>query len=97
MTTRCRPELPLKGWEHDNDGNPAMSHEEPAEQYNDTNERDIQRKQAEPVEDSQAITQDDDIDAESVNVLPGTGGPDDVGDVEEPSDYNRDGRPSEES
>lgn len=71
-----------------------MSADEAAEQYNDTNERDIRRKQAEPVTSSQGITQDPEIDADSVNVLPGTGGPDDGGDVEPPDDYNRDGKPS---
>ena len=70
-----------------------MSPDEAAEQYHDTNERDIQRKQTEPVTNSQGIIQDPDIDADAVKVLPGTGGPDDAGDVEPPDDYNRDGRP----
>ena len=60
--------------------------------YHDGNERDVQRKQAESVDDSEAIRQDDDIDSSAVQVLPGTGGPDDVGDIEvEPEDYNRTG------
>jgi len=60
--------------------------------YHDGNERDVQRKQSEPVHESEAIRQDDDIDASAVQVLPGTGGPDDVGDIEvEPDDYNRTG------
>ena len=60
--------------------------------YHDGNERDVQRKQAESVDDSEAIRQDDDIDSSAVQVLPGTGGPDDVGDIEvEPEDCNRTG------
>lgn len=36
---------------------------------------------------------DDDIDAEDVRVVPGTGGPDDVGDVDvDPADLNMPGR-----
>ena len=71
-----------------------MSDKEPeaAEQYHDGNERDVASKQHTPVNESEAIRQDDEVDADAVNVLPGTGGPDDVGDVElEPEDYNRDG------
>jgi len=71
-----------------------MSDKEPeaAEQYHDGNERDVASKQRTPVDDSEALRQDDDVDAAAVNVLPGTGGPDDVGDVEvEPGEYNRSG------
>ena len=71
-----------------------MSDREPeaAEQYHDGNERDVASKQRTPVDDSEALRQDDDVDAAAVNVLPGTGGPDDVGDVEvEPGEYNRSG------
>jgi hypothetical protein len=65
---------------------------EAAEQYNDTNERDIESKQTQPVADSEAVKQDDEIDADAVKVLPGTGGPDDVGDVElKPEDYHPEG------
>lgn len=71
-----------------------MTNKEPdeAEVYHDGNEKDIKQKQSEEVTDSQAIRQDSDIDVDAVNVLPGTGGPDDVGDMEvEPDDYNRSG------
>jgi len=71
-----------------------MTNSEPvaAEQYHDGNERDVESKQDEPVENSAAVQQDPDISADDVNVLPGTGGPDDVGDVElDPADYNRSG------
>ena len=71
-----------------------MTNREPeaAEQYHDGNEKDIAAKQRTPVDESEAIRQDDEVDADAVKVLPGTGGPDDVGDVEvEPEDYNRDG------
>ncbi|MCU1513254.1 MAG: hypothetical protein JWO10_344 [Microbacteriaceae bacterium] len=61
------------------------------EQYSDTNNRDIEQKQQNPVEASEAA-RDDDIDLGAVKVLPGTGGPDDVGDIEvPPEDYNRTG------
>lgn len=72
----------------------SMPKKEPeaAEKYHDTNERDIQSKQHETV--PEAIEHDPEIDADAVNVLPGTGGPDDVGDVElDPAEYNRDGHP----
>jgi len=65
---------------------------EPNEQYNDSNERDVASKQSQPVEASEAIRRDPEIDSDAVKVLPGTGGPDDVGDTElEPKDYNREG------
>jgi hypothetical protein len=51
-----------------------------AEKYHDGNERDIEQKQGQPVEQSEAIKDDPAIDADAVHVLPGTGGPDDVGD-----------------
>ncbi|WP_237656978.1 hypothetical protein [Agreia sp. COWG] len=53
-------------------------------------ERDAEAKQAEGVESSAAV--DSDVDAADVLVLPGTGGPDDVGDVEvDPSELNLSG------
>ena len=51
------------------------------------NERDIVAKQNEKVTDSEAFN-DESLEAESVNVLPGTGGPDDVGDQDVPDDYD---------
>jgi hypothetical protein len=61
----------------------------PGDSYPDTNNRDIDAKQNST--DSAAFD-DPEIDAEKVQVLPGTGGPDDVGDIEaEPDDYNRTG------
>ena len=68
-----------------------MSDKEPeaAEQYHDGNERDVASKQRTPVDDSEALRQDDDVDAAAVNVLPGTGGPDDGGDIEvDPDELN---------
>lgn len=54
-----------------------------------TSERDIQAKQSTPVADSEAV--DDDTEAD-VGVLPGTGGPDDVGDVSvDPDELNLSG------
>ena len=65
---------------------------EAAEQYHDGNERDVQHKQTETIAASEAVRQDPDVDASAIRVLPGTGGPDDVGDVDlDPDDYNRNG------
>lgn len=56
--------------------------------YADTNNRDIKAKQAEDVGESEAMD-DPGIDESAVDVLPGTGGPDDVGDVDvDPDDIN---------
>lgn len=64
---------------------------EAAEEYHDGNERDIEVKQHESVTHSSALD-DSEVDASKVQVLPGTGGPDDVGYTEaEPDDYNRSG------
>jgi hypothetical protein len=61
------------------------------EKYHDTNERDVEVKQDETVESSSAFD-DKEIDRSAVKVLPGTGGPDDIGDTEAtPDDYNRTG------
>jgi hypothetical protein len=63
----------------------------PGAGYRDTNDRDIHAKQKSDVSDSEAFD-DPEIDRDKVEVLPGTGGPDDVGDTEiEPDDYNRTG------
>ena len=62
-----------------------------SDQYHDGNERDVEQKQNTPVESSEAV-QDPEIDADAVRVLPGTGGPDDVGDVEvSPDEYHPEG------
>jgi hypothetical protein len=47
--------------------------------YSPSSGRETEELQESP--DSQALD-DSDIDAENVNLLPGTGGPDDVGDIE---------------
>lgn len=44
-------------------------------------ERDTEVKQNESVADSEAV-RDSEVDGDQVQVLPGTGGPDDVGDIE---------------
>jgi len=63
-----------------------------ADKYHDGNERDVASKQEDSIEESEALQQDPDLDAGAVNVLPGTGGPDDVGDIElDPGSYSRDG------
>jgi len=52
-----------------------------------TSERDTEVKQTESVESSSAV--DGDVDESDVSVLPGTGGPDDVGDVDvDPDELN---------
>ncbi len=54
-------------------------------------ERDIEAKQDSAPTDS-ATAQEDDVDESQVEVLPGTGGPDDVGDIEvDPSELNLSG------
>ena len=62
----------------------------PGAGYQDTNDRDISAKQNGSVADSEAA-RDDAVDLDQVKVLPGTGGPDDVGDEEVPADYDRTG------
>lgn len=53
--------------------------------YSPASETETQHKQSTRLPESV----DDDIDAEAVKVAPGTGGPDDVGDIEvDPSDIN---------
>jgi len=65
---------------------------EPNKQYHDGNERDVASKQSRPVEASEAIRRDPEIDSDAVKVLPGTGGPDDAGHAElDANDYNREG------
>jgi hypothetical protein len=57
-----------------------------------TSESDTRVKQTESVESS--ATDDADIDESDITLLPGTGGPDDVGDVEvDPADLNMSGDP----
>ena len=68
----------------------------PGDGYQDTNERDIESKQDDPVSDSEAFD-DPDVDSEDVKVLPGTGGPDDVGELEGPFEYDPTGHAGEDS
>jgi hypothetical protein len=57
-----------------------------------TSESDTRVKQDESVESS--ATDDPEIDERDVTLLPGTGGPDDVGDIEvDPADLNMSGDP----
>jgi hypothetical protein len=59
--------------------------------YSPASETETQRKQADPLPD----TVDDDIDPADVRAVPGTGGPDDTGDVEvDPEDLNLPGQSS---
>lgn len=54
-------------------------------------ERDIEAKQDSAATDS-ATAHDSDVDESQVEVLPGTGGPDDVGDIEvDPGELNLSG------
>lgn len=80
-TARLRSTLPVMSEKEDYSTN----------RYPDVNDHDIQAKQDQPVSDSAALD-DPEIDESKVQVLPGTGGPDDVGYIEvEPDDYNRSG------
>ncbi len=57
--------------------------------YSPASESDTQHKQDDPLPE----TVDDDIDPDDVRAVPGTGGPDDVGDVDvDPEDLNMPGR-----
>lgn len=57
--------------------------------YSPASETETEHKQDDPLPESL----DDDIDADDVRVVPGTGGPDDVGDVDvDPSELNMPGR-----
>jgi len=62
----------------------------PGDGYQDTNERDIAAKQDEPVEASEAFD-DPAIDPDAVKILPGTGGPDDAGELDAPFEYDPSG------
>lgn len=84
------PDIPLTVG---NDSRTGMSDSDAVEKdmsYSPSSETETQRKQEDPLPE----TIDDDIDTESINVAPGTGGPDDVGDVEvDPGDLNMPGAP----
>jgi hypothetical protein len=76
--------------EHDLNLDREASPGTPGAGYQDTNERDVAAKQKADVRDSEA-SGDETVDLSDVNVLPGTGGPDDVGDENVPADYDRTG------
>ena len=58
--------------------------------YSPSSERDDDVLENEAVTDSDAV--DADMDSSEILVLPGTGGPDDVGDIEvDPSEFNLSG------
>jgi len=59
----------------------------PGDGYQDTNERDVETKQHEAVSESEAFD-DSAVDPDDVKVLPGTGGPDDAGELEGPFEYD---------
>ncbi|WP_439593767.1 hypothetical protein [Microbacterium sp.] len=57
--------------------------------YSPASETETQQKQTDPVPDSI----DEDIDRDAIRTVPGTGGPDDTGDVDvDPEDLNLPGR-----
>ncbi|HYI33361.1 MAG TPA: hypothetical protein VEX88_07870 [Glaciibacter sp.] len=61
--------------------------------YSPQSEREQESSQSRPVESSQAV-KDAEIDEDQVQLLPGTGGPDDVGEVEvDPDDIHLDAEP----
>jgi hypothetical protein len=65
----------------------AAGPDTPGDGYQDTNERDVEAKQGERVADSEAFD-DPALDPDAVKVLPGTGGPDDAGELDEPFEYD---------
>jgi len=71
----------------------GLSSEEDLEKdtsYSPSSERDDDVLENEAVTDSDAV--DADMDSSEILVLPGTGGPDDVGDIEvDPSEFNLSG------
>lgn len=74
--------------------NLETSHEDATVRKDTTNtpssDKDTHALQADAVADSAAV--DADVDEADITVLPGTGGPDDVGDVEvDPKDLNMSG------
>lgn len=61
--------------------------------YSPATEREQEVRQA-PGGQESAATRDPDVDADAVRLLPGTGGPDDQGEVEVPDDeFSLDGHP----
>ena len=74
----------------------AKNKQEPGEKdmvYSPESERETRSFQSRPVESSEAV-RDPDIDADQVQVLPGTGGPDDVGEIDvDPGEINLDAEP----
>ncbi len=61
--------------------------------YSPASETETERKQDDPLPD----TIDDDIDPDDIRVVPGTGGPDDVGDIDvDPADLNMPNQPGKE-
>lgn len=61
--------------------------------YSPASETETERKQDDPLPE----TIDDDIDPDDIRVVPGTGGPDDVGDIDvDPADLNMPNQPHKE-
>ncbi|HEV7951605.1 MAG TPA: hypothetical protein VGP24_17725 [Glaciihabitans sp.] len=76
-----------------NDATDSTSPGSDGPDYADTNDRDIRAKQNSTTSEA---TDDPAVEADDVKVLPGTGGPDDVGDVEvDPAELNMDGHPKQ--
>jgi len=77
----------------DDEGTAPLSEQESLRKdtsYSPASETETRRKQQDPLPE----TVDSDIDPADVNVVPGTGGPDDVGDVEvDPEDLHLPDRP----
>ncbi|MCU1438225.1 MAG: hypothetical protein JWP66_1312 [Naasia sp.] len=73
------------------DTNPDLERKDTA--YSPSTEREQEVRQ-EPGGQESAATRDPDVDADKVRVLPGTGDPDDQGDVDvDDSEFNLNGRP----
>jgi hypothetical protein len=70
-----------------NDGDDDVDPDDPDTAYSPASERETESRQEQPR--TSPATQDQEIDDDTVKVLPGTGGPDDPGDVDvDDEDFN---------
>jgi hypothetical protein len=70
-----------------NDGSDEVDRDDPDTAYSPASERETESRQEHPR--ASEGTRDQDIDDDAVKVLPGTGGPDDPGDVDiDDEDFN---------
>jgi len=83
------PATPISTGNHARTGMSDSDAVEKDMSYSPSSETETQQKQ----DGQPPAALDDDIDPDAINVAPGTGGPDDVGDIEvDPDDLNLPGR-----